>query len=311
MTDIYDLIIIGGGPAGLSASIYANRAGYNTLLLEKIGLGGQMIITDVIDNYPGFSKGISGYELHLKMVEHANRYGLKTESAEVKKIIKNKDKFEIITENKSYYAISVIIATGAKHRELNVPGEKEFISKGVSFCATCDGPFFKNRDIIVIGGGDTAVMEAAFLAKFGKTVKIVHRKDRFRAVKALVDQTDKLPNVSYIFNTVLKEIKGKEKVEYAVLQNLLTNEIKEEKVDGIFILVGILPNTDFLDKELLDQNGYIVTDSHMKSKIDGLYAAGDVRSDTFRQVICAAADGARAAESAGKYIDEIKGLAYK
>jgi len=311
MSEIYDLIIIGGGPAGLASSIYANRAGYKTLILEKIGLGGQMIITDVIDNYPGFSQGISGYELHLNMVDHAKRYGMQNESAEVKNITKTDKKFVITTSEKEYEALAIIIATGAKHRNLDVPGEKEFSAKGVSYCATCDGPFFRDRDIFVIGGGDTAVMEAAFLAKFAKTVRIVHRKDRFRAVKALIDQTDRLKNVSYVFNSVVMEIKGKDKVESVLLKNVATNQIKEEKIDGVFVLIGILPNTDFVDKVLLDANNYIITDQHMKTKIEGLFAAGDVRSDTFRQVICAAGDGARAAESAGKYIDELKGILYK
>jgi len=311
MSEIYDLIIIGGGPAGLASTIYANRAGYKTLIVEKIGLGGQMVITDVIDNYPGFSQGISGYELHLNMVDHAKRYGMQNESAEVKKITKSGNKFIITASDKEYEAMAVIIASGAKHRNLDVPGEKEFSSKGVSYCATCDGPFFRNKDIFVIGGGDTAVMEAAFLAKFAQNVRIVHRKDRFRAVKALTDQTDRLENVSYLFNSVITEIKGKEKVESVMLKNVETNEIKEEKIDGIFILIGILPNTEFVDKTLLDANNYIITDQHMKTKIKGLFAAGDVRSDTFRQVICAAADGARAAESAGKYIDELKGILYK
>lgn len=309
--NLYDLIIIGGGPAGLSAALYANRARYNTLLLEKTALGGQMITIDIVDNYPGFPNGIAGFELYQNMEEHAKKFGLHVEYAEVKKIVKNEKYFEIITsENISYYSLAVIIATGARHKLLNIPGEKEFISKGVSFCATCDGPFFKNKDILVVGGGDTAVMEAAFLAKFAKSVKIVHRRDRFRAVKALVEQTDRIPNVSYVFNTILIEIKGKEKVEYAVLKNVITGEIREEKVDGIFILIGIVPNTEFLDRTLLDENGYIITDSHMRTKIEGMFAAGDVRSDTFRQIICAASDGARASESAGKYIDEKKGVLY-
>lgn len=311
MNEIYDLVIIGGGPAGLASSIYANRAGYKTLILEKIGLGGQMVITDVINNYPGFSQGISGYELHLNMVDHAKRYGMKNESAEVKKITKTDKKFIISSTDKEYEALAVIIASGAKHRSLDVPGEKEFSSKGVSYCATCDGPFFRNKDIFVIGGGDTAVMEAAFLAKFAKTVRIVHRRERFRAVKALTDQTDRLDNVSYVFNSIVLEINGKEKVENVLLKNVVTNEIKEEKIDGVFVLVGILPNTDFLDKTLLDTANYVITDNHMRTKVDGLFAAGDVRSDTFRQVICAAGDGARAAESAGKYIDELKGTLYK
>jgi len=311
MNDIYDIIIIGGGPAGISAGIYSSRAGYNTLLFENIGFGGQMMLTDIIDNYPGFPEGITGFELQEKMVKHMKKFGIKTSTSTVTKIENIDNIFIIHTDQEKYKSYSVIIATGAKHRILNIPGEKKFAAKGVSYCGTCDGPFFKDKDLIVIGGGDTALSEAIFLSKFAKSVTIIHRRDRFRAVQSLVEQANKNNKISFLFNHIATEIKGSEKVESILIKDLIKNDIYEKKIDGIFIFIGLDPNTNFIDKSLLDENNYIITDCNMQTKKNGIFAAGDVRSGTFRQIICATSNGATASEYAGKYVDELKGIAYK
>ncbi len=310
MNDIYDLIIIGGGPAGLAASIYSNRAGYDVLVIEKVGFGGQMVLTDLIDNYPGFPDGVNGFELQDKMVKQAEKFNMQSKFEAVKNIEKKENYFIVTTDNNSYKSLSVIIASGAKSRKLSIPGEGKFTSRGVSYCATCDGAFFKEKDIIVIGGGDTALTEAMYLSKFGKTVKIVHRRDRFRAVKSLVDLAEKNEKINFIFDSIPTEIKGDNFVKSIVLKNNKTGEQSEINVDGVFIFVGLDPNTDFVDKSILDESNYIITDICMATKIEGLFAAGDVRSQAFRQIVCAVANGAAASEYAGKYIDQIKGNEY-
>lgn len=311
MNDVYDLIIIGGGPAGLAASIYANRAGYDTLVIEKVGFGGQMVLTDLIDNYPGFPDGVNGFDLHDKMVKQAEKFGMKSKLEPVIGIEKKENIFYVKTSNGLYKSLTIIIASGAKHRRLNVPGEGKFASRGVSYCATCDGPFFKEKEIIVVGGGDTALTEAMFLSKFAKSVKIVHRRDRFRAVKSLVDQAANNGKISFIFDSIVTEIKGDNLVSSIVLKNIKTNEENEMNIDGVFIFVGLDPNTDFVDKSILDEGNHINTDICMLTKIEGLFAAGDVRSQAFRQIVCAVASGATASEYAGKYIDKLKGNEYK
>jgi thioredoxin reductase (NADPH) len=311
MANIYDVIIIGGGPGGLAASIYANRAGYNTLIIEKIGFGGQMVLTDYIDNYPGFPDGIHGYEIQEKMVKQAEKFGMKHKFESVLKVVKNDNIFTVSTEKYNYQALTIIIATGAKHRILDIPGEREFSSRGVSYCATCDVPFFKDKDVIVVGGGDSALTEAAFLSKFAKTVKIIHRKERFRAVNSLVEDASKIEKISFLFNSTVTEIKGDNVVKKIVIKDIKTNEEREEVIDGVFIFIGLDPNTEFVDKSILDHENHIITDHCMETKIVGMYAVGDVRSGAFRQIVCAVASGATAAEYAGKYIDKLKGNEYK
>lgn len=310
MKDIYDLIIIGGGPAGLAASIYASRSGYDTLVLEKVGFGGQVVLTDFIDNYPGFPDGVSGFELHDKMVKQAEKFGMKSKMEAVSKIEKKEDFFIITTTENSYKSLTVIITSGAKYRKLNIPGEGKFSSKGVSYCATCDGPFFKEKDILVVGGGDTALTEAMYLTKFAKSVKIIHRRDRFRAIKSLVNQAGKNQKISFIFNSVLTEIKGDNFVKSVIIKDTKTEESKEVMTEGVFVFIGLDPNTDFVDKSILDEENHIITDICMATKIKGLFAAGDVRSQAFRQIVCAVASGATASEYAGKYIDQLKGTEY-
>lgn len=309
-TEIYDIVVIGAGPAGLTAAYYAGRANYKTIILEKFSPGGQMILTTDIDNYPAFPEPVSGFELQEKMTAQVKKFNVKIKTEEVQEIEK-KDNFIIKTASGNYTAYSVIIATGARHRNLGIPGEKEFSSKGVSYCGTCDGPFYRGKQVYVIGGGDTALTEAIFIAKFAKSVKIVHRKDRFRAVASLTNRIKNIDNIECIFNTVATEIKGENLVNSIVLKNIKTNQIQEEKTDGVFIFIGLIPNTDFVADEVLDSSKYIITNHKMETSINGLFAAGDIRSETFRQIVCAASDGAKAAQFAGEYVDELKGVAYK
>ena len=289
---IYDVIIVGGGPAGLACGIYSGRAGNKTLIIEKLGTGGQMMLTDVIDNYPGFEDGITGFDLQDKMVKQCKKFNVLFESDEVKNISVKENLFTLLCENSSYQALSVVIASGAKHKELGIPGEREFASKGLSYCGTCDGPFFRNRDVVIVGGGDSALTEALFIAKFANSIKIVHRKNRFRAVESLVEMAKQNPKITFVFDSAVEEVKGDNFVKSVIVKNLLTNETKEVMTDGVFIFVGLKPNSEFLPKEVLDDSGYVNTNYKMESSIKGLYSAGDVRSNAFRQVICATSDGA-------------------
>jgi thioredoxin reductase (NADPH) len=310
MNDIFDIIIIGGGPAGLTAGIYSGRAGYDTLLIEKVGLGGQVMLTDIIENYPGFPDGITGFELQERMSKQMDKFGVKKTFENVIKIEKNEKTFMVKTDLKEYKALSVIIASGADHKKLNIPGEKEFISKGVSYCGTCDAPFFKNKNVIVVGGGDTALSEALFLSKFANQVTIIHRRDRFRAVKDLVNKAENTKNIDFLFNTMVIKINGENMVTSVTLKDIKSDKIYEKNINGVFIFIGNVPNNNFIDKNLLDDNGYIIADQFMSTKQNGIFVAGDIISNTFRQIICAASDGAKASEYAGKYVDALKGNSY-
>jgi thioredoxin reductase (NADPH) len=311
MSNIYDIIIIGGGPSGLTAGIYSSRAGYKTLLIEKLVPGGQMILTDLIENYPGFPDGVTGFELQERFTKQAEKFGVEIISDDIIKIEKNNDEFTAHSHVNEYKAISVILASGSSYKKLDVPGEKEYSAKGVSYCGTCDAPFFKGKNVAVIGGGDTALTEALFISKFAKSVKILHRKERFRAISDLIKKTTKEPNIEFVFNTIVNEIKGENFVKSIITKNSLTNKIEEIPVDGVFIFIGTIPNTNFVPENILDEYKFIITDSKMKTQIDGLFACGDARSDAFRQIICASAEGATASENAGIYVDKIKGNSYK
>lgn len=308
---IYDVIIIGAGPAGLSAGIYSGRAGYKALIIEKVGSGGQMTLTDLIENYPGFEAGITGFELQEKMVKQCSKFNVDIEYDEVLTIEKRSSGFDIKCSNNNYEAISVIIASGARHRTLGVKGEKEFASRGVSYCGTCDAPFFRDKDVVVVGGGDSALTESLFIAKFAKTVKIIHRKSQFRAAFSLVKQAEVNKKISFIFNSVVEEIKGDKSVKSVILKDTLTSSFIELQADGAFIFVGLDPNGDFLPSEILNEKKYVITNRKMETPLKGIYAAGDIREDAFRQVVCASSDGATAAFYAGEFVDEIKGRVYK
>ncbi len=299
----YDLIIIGAGPAGLTAGLYAARARMNVLLLEKAVPGGQIIITDWIENYPGYPEGISGYDLAEKMKNQAEGLGLKIETAEVHSVSFSKDKKEIKLKDKTLTAKAVIIASGASPRKLGI-GEGKFIGKGISFCATCDGPFFKDKTVVAVGGGDTAVQEAIFLTKFAKKVYLVHRRDELRAAKLLQERAFANDKIEFVWDTIATGIDGFFGVEGVQVKNVKTNEEKTIKADGCFIWVGIIPNNEFLQDALSqDEWGFIIADQRMETSIPGVYAAGDVRNTPLRQVATAVGDGAIAAISAEHFIE--------
>ena len=300
---MYDLIIIGGGPAGLTAGIYAQRARLKTLLLEKEIVGGQIAVSDVIENYPGFSS-ISGAELMEKFEQHAKGFGLEIKLTDVTDV-QDKGKEKIVkTSEGDLITKAVIVATGAKPRRLGVPGEKEFTGKGVSYCATCDGPFFKGQRVLVVGGGDTAIKEAVYLSKIASTVYLAHRRDQLRAEKIIQEKAFSTPNIKMLLSHILKEIKGKTGIEKVTLQNLKDNTVKELDTEGVFIFVGINPTTDFVDVEK-DKQGFIKTDQDMRTSVNGIFAAGDCRTTPLKQVSTAVGDGALAAYMVEKYIEEL------
>jgi len=303
---IYDVIIIGGGPSGLSAGIYSSRARLKTLLIEKAGCGGQIAITDHLENYPGFEEGINGFELAVKMEKQARTFGCEITYGEVTSIeTLNKIKKIILSDNKEFLTKTIIIASGANFKKLNVPGEQEFIGKGVSYCATCDGPFFRNKEIAVIGGGDSALQEALYLTKFVTKVNLIHRRDSFRAAKILQEKVFNEPKINIIYDTVVEEILGTSTLEQIKLKNVKTSNITPLSVNGVFVFVGWLPNTSFLKQTeiKLNETGYILTDDNMKTSIEGIFACGDVRYKILRQVVTAAGDGATAAISAQHYLE--------
>ena len=310
---IFDAIIIGGGPAGLTAGIYLGRARMNTLLIEKVMPGGQAVLTEIIENYPGFPHGITGPELMQKMEEQAVRFGLKIEYGEIEEVKIKEDKVKIVRiNNQDHRTLTIILASGAEASKLEVPGEEKLKGRGVSYCATCDAPFFKDQKVVVIGGGDTAIEEALYLTKFAQEVTIIHRRDRLRATKILQERVFSNKKINFAWDSVVIKILGKEKVEGLLIQNKKTGEEKKIPCQGVFVFVGNIPNSKFL-KELvkLDQKGYILTDDNMMTSQEGIYACGDVRKKLLRQVVTACGEGATAAFAAQKYIEELKGVSYK
>jgi thioredoxin reductase (NADPH) len=311
---IYDIVIIGGGPAGLTAAIYACRAGWKTILIERGTLGGQAAITDRIENYPGFAEGISGFDLMQGFYQQALRFGCKMLVAEVTGLnihpglgntdfgqgeqIKTVETTEGLVQGRT-----VLIATGAQARELGIKGEKEFVGRGVSYCATCDGFFFKKKKVAVIGGGDAAVKEAIYLAKLAEEVLIIHRRDSFRADQYLSQQVLTLPNVKIRWNTVPLEIRGEQKVSALLVQNVKTQETGTEEVDGVFIYIGRKPNTDFLGAGFTrDEEGYLLTGQDLQLATPGIFALGDCRVKSVRQVATAVGDGALVMAAVDEYL---------
>ena len=314
-----DIIIAGAGPAGLTAAQYCARANLKVLVIERIVPGGQALVIDVLENYPGnvsrtdeagniLSAPKSGYEFAEDLHRQASLFGASFLNGEVIAINKERDFFNVVlSENRTLKAQAVIVATGSKPRLLHIPGEKEFSGKGVSYCATCDGNFFRGKRIFVIGGGDAACDEARYLSRLTDKVILVHRRGVFRAQKSLAQRTINNPNIEVRFNTVIKEIKGDIKVKSVVLEDIERSSVYEDDTDAVFIFAGTVPQSPLIaGLEInLDDSGYIVTDQKMATNIAGLYAAGDIRSGAFRQVVTAAADGALAAHSAAEYIDEL------
>jgi thioredoxin reductase (NADPH) len=316
LTPDTDLVIIGGGAAGLTAAQYGARANLKTLLVEETALGGQALLIEGLENYPGFAEPVNGFDFTQKFENQAKNFGAEFLSASVKSVKKEGKHFLIETTKNPITAHAVVIATGAKHRTVGVPGEKEYSGKGVSYCATCDGPFFKNQKILVVGGGDAACDEAMFLAKLSDKLVMVHRRDRFRAQKSLAERVLKNPNIDVRFNTVLEKILGTknamgiEKVGKVVLKNVETGETVEEEMAAVFIFVGSDPNTAFIEDVKKNPEGYIVTNQRMESSVPGIFAAGDCRDTPFRQLVVSAGEGAIAAHSAAQFIDELLGEAY-
>ncbi|MBX9076519.1 thioredoxin-disulfide reductase [Streptococcus anginosus] len=301
---MYDTIIIGAGPAGMTAALYAARSNLKVALLERGIPGGQMNNTSDIENYPGYAN-ISGPELAEKMFEPLENLGVEHLFGSVEKIEHQGAIKKVFTEDEVFETKTLIIATGAFHRHLGVPGEEELNSRGVSYCAVCDGAFFRDEDLLVVGGGDSAVEEAVFLTRFAKTVTIIHRRDELRAQKLLQERAFANEKIHFIWDSVVKEIKGDKRVSSVMVENVKTGEVLERKFGGVFIYVGLDPVSEFVkDLGITNEAGWIVTDNHMKTAISGIYAVGDVREKDLRQVTTAVGDGAVAGQEVYKYITE-------
>jgi len=302
----YEVIIIGGGPAGLTAGLYTSRARLKTLLIEIGLLGGQMTTTEMIENYPGFPEGVTGEELSRLMEEQAKRFGLEIVNQEIVEVKGNGPLKSVKTSEASYSCKAVIISTGAEYRKLGIPGEQEFTGRGVSFCATCDGAFFRDNRVVVVGGGDSALTEAIFLTKFVKELTIIHRRDALRATKIYQERAFANPKIKFLWDSVPQEIKGDQVVKSIVIKNVKSGEVREFETEGVFLFVGLAPRTQFLKGLVeLDEAGYVVTDPNGKTSIKGVFAAGDCTKKLLRQVATAVGDGATAAFAAEKYIEEL------
>jgi thioredoxin reductase (NADPH) len=303
----HELVIIGGGPAGLTAGLYAARGGLNVILIEKIVPGGQIIITDWIENYPGFPEGLSGPDLVQKMTDQVKRFDLPIENNEVVSLDLSEPVKKITLNDRTVTSHAIIIATGASPKKLGVPGEETFFGKGISSCATCDGPFFKDGIVAAVGGGDTAVQESLFLTKFAKKVYLIHRRDKLRAAAILQKRALANEKIEIIWNSVLTDISGLTHVENISVKNVKTGDKTQFSVDGCFIWIGTIPNAQFLGNSVkLDEYGFIIADLNMATSVPGVFAAGDVRNTPLRQVVTAVSDGAIAAISAENYIENIK-----
>ena len=302
----HQLIILGGGPAGLTAGLYAARDRLQVMLVEKGVVGGQVLVTDWIDNYPGFPEGLSGFDLIEKMAAQAKRFELETKNANVVKVELTEAKKKLIFESgEELTCQALIICTGARPNKLGIPGEQELTGKGVSYCATCDGPFFRDQEILVVGGGDTAIQEADFLTKFAGKVTVIHRRDKLRATKVLQEKAFANERVEFIWNSNVVAIEGEKEVERVRIRDN-NGEEREIAASGVFILIGTIPNSEILPLEQLgaDEFGFVITDDEMRTKVDGVMAAGDIRSKRVRQVINAAGEGAVAAIAAEYYLND-------
>jgi len=301
----HHVIIIGGGPAGLTAGIYASRAHLKTILLESMIPSGQAYMTEKIENYPGFPEGVSGRELIERFTQQASRFGLDIQQfTPVDKVEVTKDTRTVIAGDKKFSASALIIASGAKYNTLGIPGEEEFTGKGISYCATCDGAFFKDQEVAVVGGGDTAIEDALYLSRLARKVYVIHRRDQLRAQKILQRKALEESNIEFMWDTVVREIQGEDTVKTLLLENVKDAKGKELAVSGVFIAVGQRPNTDFVDGLIeLDDKGYIITDQNCATTIPGIFAAGDVRQKGLRQISTAVGDGALAASAAERYIE--------
>ena len=304
MKYVYDVIIIGGGPAGYTAALYCTRAGMDVLVIEKITVGGQMCSTMQIDNYPGYEGGIDGITLGNKMQKGAEKFGAKTLLEQVVSVDLNGDIKKVNTTDKTLYAKSVIVATGAEHKKLGIYNEEKLIGKGVGYCATCDGMFYKGKTVAVVGGGNSAVTDALYLSKICKKVILIHRRDTFRAAHSLVEKARHMDNIEFIIDTTVSEICGEDMVEKLMLTNVKTKEKTQLEVNGIFIAVGIVPDTDILQGVVeMDEKGYVLADELGNTNIPGIFVAGDCKKKKLRQIITAVADGANAVTGVEEYFN--------
>lgn len=302
---IYDVVIVGAGPAGMTAAVYASRANLSTLMLERGMPGGQMANTEEVENFPGFDY-ITGPELSNKMFEHSQKFGAEYKYADIKNVETDGDIKVIKTSSDDILARSLIIATGAEHKKIGIPGEEDLAGRGVSYCAVCDGAFFKEKHLVVIGGGDSAVEEGMFLTKFASKVTIVHRRDKLRAQQILQDRAFNNEKIDFIWNTEIESINGEGKVSSVTLRNKETDEAYDFEADGVFIYIGMKPLTaPFKDLGILNDEGYVDANEEMETSQKGVFAAGDVRVKTLRQIVTATGDGSIAAQNASEYIESL------
>ena len=300
----YDVIIIGGGPGGYTAALYAARANLSTLVLEKMSPGGQMATTDIVENYPGFVEGINGFDLGMQMKEGAERFGVKTRMKEVKSVDLISNPKLVQTKKDTFESKTVILATGAFPRELGLPNERELRGRGVSYCATCDGSFYRGKTVVIVGGGNTAVADAIFLAKICEKVYLVHRRDELRASKTYMDALEKAENIEFIWSSEVVEVKAEEFVTGVKVKSRKDDSIREVACDGVFVAIGNIPNTELIKGQVeLDESGYVLADESTQTNIPGVYAVGDMRKKPLRQIVTAVADGAVASKFAEEYID--------
>ena len=305
---VYDMVIIGGGPGGYTAALYAVRAGLDTVLLEKFSAGGQMALTDQIDNYPGFENGIDGFTLAEKMKQGAERFGAQTRYAEVQKVDLSASPKVVETSEGTFYGRTVVFSTGANPRELGLPEEKELVGRGVAYCASCDGMFYRGKTVVVVGGGNTAAEDALLLSRLASKVILVHRRDTLRATKVYHEPLMQAENVEFRWNSVVTELLHGDKITGVRLKDVQTGEETVVECDGVFVSIGRKPATELVEGQLtLDRSGYVVADESTRTSIPGVFAVGDVRTKVLRQVVTAVADGATAVYYAEEYLAQSQG----
>lgn len=303
--EFFDYIVIGAGSAGLASAQYATRSGLKTLVIDISVPGGQALEIPELENYPGIFPAINGIDFISIMQKQAQAFGAKIIQAEVNSIDKVNNKFLVHTKNVEYSSYCLLIATGAEHKKLGIPGEKELYGRGVSYCAVCDGPFFRNKNVVVVGGGDSALNEAIYLSSIAKKVTIIHRRNKFRAAYSTVQRVLQKENIEIVYNAIIKEIVGSEVVSSVVVENTVTNEVHSIETNAVFIFVGMSPKTDLVSTIEKDNAGYIITDDKMRTNVKGLFCAGDVRAKPLRQIVTAVSDGAIAAHSADEFIQKL------
>ena len=306
MDNRYDVIVIGGGPGGYTAALYAARANLSVLVLEKFSPGGQMATTDIVENYPGFAEGINGFELGVQMKQGAERFGVKSKLAEVKSVDLNANPKLVHTRKDTFEAKTVILATGAFPRELGLENETNLRGRGVSYCATCDGAFYRGKTVVIVGGGNTAVADAVFLAKICEKVYLVHRRDELRASKTYMEALEKTENIEFIWSSEVVEIEAEQFVTGVKVKSRKDDSIRQVPCDGIFVAIGNIPNTELIQGQVdLDEAGYVLADETTKTNIPGVFAVGDMRQKPLRQIVTAVADGAVASKFAEEYVDGV------